>query len=442
VIDLQHLIHHFQPYLINIKKLKMEEVFTPECFLCHKQVLNPVLCPNCEALNYCSIKCLKQDRAGHHNPETCRREKEYMQDTRVNTNMPFPWYPKSAVGTKYVFLKEFGVFQKGAWVRELGPPKPYGSDAPLLKSLWRNKIIKSGATNSGNRGSNVDVTLDRATLAERLDDDDWWVGHTEGKKLLTTSLTTNSSSIDSWESYCTQRELPLTSILPSILDMPLTVYWAVQRLKKHRGGTLPRKIVIGIAGVEKEIDQWPVFVELGALLPENDIILHFIGPEIPSWADNCSVTVPHVACGNNGGTSSGTTAPETAQLHTTKLRFHAQLLETVLQSRLNPSSVENLPDIIVGLNAGLGAYQTWMPSLYFTTQIMMRFKKPSLLLFTDYGAESTYVSRMNCNMFMGAAVDISEAEINPFRKPLWMKQQGNNMPYAPNGFAFWMESKK
>jgi hypothetical protein len=365
--------------------------------------------------------------------------------------MPFPWLPKrNGSSSKFDFLKELGVLARGVWIRECGPAKPFGSDAPLLKSLWRNKIIKSGGTGA----SGVEVTLERATLAEKLEDLNWWVGDKNGKKLLTTSLPKYSSSIDSWESYCAERPLPVTSILPTVLDQPLTVYWAVRKLKEKLGGSLPRQINIVIAGVEKEMDQWPVFLELGALLPENDINLHFVGPEIPSWADNCSVIVPHIptatataaattssASTEGPAPSASTPSTENEKKHYTKLHFHAQLLQNVLDSRLQAK--ENLPDIVVGLNAGLGAYPTWLMSLFVVVNNYMHRseRKPKVLYFTDYIAESTYVSRTNCNMMLGATVKVSETEINPFRKPCWVKQPTSNMPYASNGFGFWIEHK-
>lgn len=418
------------------------EVFTPRCFLCNEQVRKPIECPNCEVAHYCSRQHLKIDRDQHqgHSTETCRRMKSSMAaSTTLYSNIPFTWYPKQGLPSRCTLLKELGVHRKGAWVKECHctQGKAFGLAAPLLRSLWKNT----------SRG--IDVQLDRATLLQGLDDYSWWAGAAaEGKQLLTTSLSTTSCSsssgsidaasgigagepeinIDSWESYCIHRQVPLTSPLPILLDMPLTVYWAVQKLKKQRGGSLPRKITICIAGPEKEVDQWPVFLEIGALLPENDIILHFVGPEIPSWADNCSVTVPHVG----------------SSCHT-KMHFHAHVLNYVLHARLEHSSI---PNIIVGLNAGLGAYQTWLTSLGFAMQLMQTKGMPELMLFTDYISESIWIAKQNCNMMLGhinrgtgRGVTLSESEINPFRKPVWIKQAGHSMPYCPNGFGFWIECK-
>jgi hypothetical protein len=400
----------------------MEETFTSRCFLCNEAVRYPVACPGCDAIYCCSRKCLKH-RDQRHDPAACRRMKSSLAAmSTLYSNMPFPWYPKYALPSQCTLLKELGVHGKGAFVRECQclQSKAFGLAAPLLGSLWKKKTTSTGS----------DAVLDRATLIQNLDDYSWWAGAAaDGIHLLSTSLSTTSSSptdldmtIDSWESYCTQRQVPLTSPLAILLDMPLTVYWAVQKLKKQRGGNLPRKINIALAGVEKEIDQWPLFIELSALLPNHDIVLHFIGPEIPSWADTCSVTVPHV-----GGSS-----------YSTKMHFHAEMLNSVMTTRVHQL------DVLVGLNAGLGAYPTWLMSLCHAMQLMQTSGKPEVMLFTDYINESIWISKQNCNAMLehinrsGRALALSESEINPFRKPAWIKQTGHSMPCCPNGFGFWI----
>ena len=427
--------------------------------LCGKEVLNPVECPTCEAVHYCSIKHLKLDREQGHDPSTCRRYKSHLASaSTIHKEIPFPWYPNHGHSSKCVLLKELRVHNKGAWVRECfcSQGKAYGLDAPILKSLWKkNKTSSEGG---------VEAILERDTLAERLEDDAWWGGCPEGKLLLTTSLPpadpdTKNLNINSWEEYCTQRKLPLTSPLPILLDMPLNVYWAVQKLKKQRDGVLPDRIIICIAGAEKEVDQWPLFLELGALLPETDIILHFIGPEVPSWADNCSVTVPHIHAASPSPTATAPEDDRKKQKFSTKLHFHAQLLETVLQSRLKASI--DVPDIIVGLHAGLGAYASWRTALMSTRQVIQTHEKPDVMLFTDYIAESVFISSQNCKMLLGSLksastgqgssaegekkhrrqLTITESEISPFRKPTWVRQAMYSMPYCSNGFAMWVEYK-
>ena len=49
--------------------------------------------------------------------------------------------------------------------------------------------------------------------------------------------------------------------------------------------------------------QWPLFLELGSLLPSIDLQLHFIGPAVPSGAHGLSLHVPSPAgrcCGEAG----------------------------------------------------------------------------------------------------------------------------------------------
>jgi hypothetical protein len=77
-------------------------------------------------------------------------------------------------------------------------------------------------------------------------------------------------------------------------------------------------------------------------------------------------------------------------------------------------------------------------------QLMQTSGKPEVMLFTDYINESIWISKQNCNAMLehinrsGRALALSESEINPFRKPAWIKQTGHSMPCCPNGFGFWI----
>ena len=153
----------------------------------------------------------------------------------------------------------------------------------------------------------------------------------------------------SWAAYYRLRGLPAESPAALLLDATLTLYSAVLRL--HRllaaaqqacggsgqlqssgcagapsagsGGSgqtgtgsaespleqLPRllpggRLVLHLLGPQREVDQWPLLLELGCLLPRPlHIELHLIGPEVPAAMHGRSlhVAAPAAApCGRPG----------------------------------------------------------------------------------------------------------------------------------------------
>lgn len=211
-----------------------------------------------------------------------------------------------------------------------------------------------------------------------------------------------------------------------------------------------------VAGAEKEADLWPVFLELGALIPHTDIIIHMIGPELPSWLDGKSVVVQSpVASTDPNQTGS-----------VTKLQFHHGTLEDNLMSLgMVEESNSMQPDILVGLNAGLGAYPQWMDALGLMRFFMQHKGKPQVMLFTDYMEESLQISRKNLYILFGplrdcpdipeglacigynplmeidisSRIQLSECWVNPFRKPTKVKSAMHRVPYCPNGFGCFIQ---
>lgn len=143
-----------------------------------------------------------------------------------------------------------------------------------------------------------------------------------------------------------------------------------------------------IAGPQKEVDQWPLFFELGCLLPHTEIELHFIGPHVPDWAHGCSITVPspqesrcgvstcscsrqrtnhNASCIDNGLATEADQGPsksrDSISNTTMALRFWKGDYHTVLQQCYDCGAGLCPPEIVVGCNAGLAAYPGWVPSL-------------------------------------------------------------------------------
>ena len=197
-----------------------------------------------------------------------------------------------------------------------------------------------------------------------------------------------------------------------------------------------------------------MFLELGALIPHTDIIIHMIGPELPSWMNGKSIVVQSPVADSS----------QTGSMM--KLHFHHGTLE---ENLMNLGMVEESnsmqPDILVGLNAGLGAYPQWMDALGLMRFFMQHKGKPQIMLFTDYMEESLQISRKNLYILFGplrncsdipaglpcmgynplmekdisSRVHLSECWVNPFRKPTRVKSAMHRVPYSPNGFGCFIE---
>eukprot|EP00887_Chlorella_sp_A99_P001168 scaffold14.g1168.t1 len=196
-----------------------------------------------------------------------------------------------------------------------------------------------------------------------------------------------------WASYCRQRRLPLASPAPLLLAAPLTIYWAATRLlgaaavihqatgqgEPQAGQQARQTLVVHCLGPQRELDQWPALLELGCLLPHLDIRLHLVGPDVPPWAHTRSVTVgsPSAArtCGRHGcSCSSGDGGADGAEgqqrqgqqvrdeqaVGSVCLHFHRGCYHE-LAGELGAQ--RGAPHLVVGLNAGLAAYLSWVPTL-------------------------------------------------------------------------------
>ena len=94
----------------------------------------------------------------------------------------------------------------------------------------------------------------------------------------------------------------------------------------------------------------------------------------------------------------------------------------------NHRSVSLYGCLLVGLNAGLAAYPTWVDTLTALSQS----RTPAY--FTDYCQYSCECSRLPLEaLHLGT---ISKVEINPFRSPLRKYCEEHDMPWYSNAFVY------
>ncbi|GAB4818522.1 hypothetical protein N2152v2_005568 [Parachlorella kessleri] len=204
-------------------------------------------------------------------------------------------------------------------------------------------------------------------------------------------LVPQQRALHSWDDYYALRGIPQASPVAFLMDSVLTVYWALLKLRQLVG-RLPheRPVTLHYLGAQKEVAQWPLFLELGSLLPSVDLQLHFIGPAVPSEADGLSLHVPSPAgsCCGEAGCSCGAqpgaqAATETSgqlqqgcsaqdqgqrakqvQVHQSGgrvcLAWHQGFYHEVAP---NLVAAQGPADMVVAPNAGLAAYPSWVETL-------------------------------------------------------------------------------
>lgn len=156
-------------------------------------------------------------------------------------------------------------------------------------------------------------------------------------------------------------------VVPTAVGFTLALGTAPS-ISQHSHPTLPTAGWICRAGPQKEVQQWPLFLELGCLHPALRLHLHFVGPEVPLSADGLSLEVPSPvgrSCGAAGcscqraaaapGLAEGQQAAgvdggrQAQQGGSTRLMWHRGLYHGATAALISGSGP---PDLVVGANAG------------------------------------------------------------------------------------------
>lgn len=128
-----------------------------------------------------------------------------------------------------------------------------------------------------------------------------------------------AAPLPDWAAYCRLRGLSLDSPAVLLLDAVLTLHSAVLRawqpqpvaaqepallgaeLTHGSGAGSSDRLVLHLLGPQKELDQWPLLLELGCLLPPTaQIELHLVGPDVPPETHGRSIRVATPAAGPCG----------------------------------------------------------------------------------------------------------------------------------------------
>ncbi|XP_041372372.1 zinc finger MYND domain-containing protein 15-like [Gigantopelta aegis] len=361
--------------------LSMSELWFRQCNMCPMKGTPDLFkkCSSCDAIIYCSKECQKRgwsqpgDMKNHSHKRWCARMKQYMTRTTELADFPFSYVQETTSLDFHVlayrkFLKKHGVYNKGMWRRECLLWAQQGNDIPF---------------------------------GDLTDDDNPFVLPTEGAVLSTKPDSVPpdmSKPFTDWTQYYTFRGFSLDSPIAALLSFPLTLYYLVtscfktdypDRLKT--GDTF----VIHLVGAEKEVEMLAAFQEFARLLPTMKFQIDMVGNEISK------------------------SVKKGRQLENIKMTcykgwYHTQKLDK--------------PDLVVGFNAGIGAYVTWGETL-------KKLKMDSTPVYlTDYCQLSCECAR---EAMEGLGVgSTTEPIINPFRSPLRKVCEENNMPWYSNAFIY------
>ncbi|KAL7533263.1 hypothetical protein ACHAXR_007610 [Thalassiosira sp. AJA248-18] len=215
--------------------------------------------------------------------------------------------------------------------------------------------------------------------------------------------------LTSWEHYYRLRSLPPSSPAGLLATFPLTVYYAIQ----HHGAVpltvaqmLERPLRIHVVGIEKELNFVDLFKELGFLVPKNVAI------------DMTWVVREDMFPENRDGRHL------TLQL-TSNLRL--SIIGGTYGESLNPDfDMGGPPDMVIGMNAGLFAYESWRHVISY-----LHHNQNVVGVFTDYNEHSG----MNCAS-LGGWKSANSLEMNPFRQMRAMPVYCMNLPQFSNGFVY------
>ncbi|KAL8534007.1 hypothetical protein ACS0TY_010137 [Phlomoides rotata] len=343
-------------------------------------------CERCRAVAYCSLSHQISHRSVH--KRECARLEQQMKRADILNEFPFTFNQESPQiqETRCSFLSNQGIHRLGMWMCECNcEPSAESSDDLRLITYWNlpSELCPCKGSSSP----------------------------------LPNRLTT-------WKDYYEWRCIPLYSPIALLLHWPLTLYWAIQLATLE--SLLPEtsnELRIHYLGPEKELLQLAVFGELQALFPGVKMHIDLVGPAISHLRDGEKIELYTYAQCNEMDCGCKSTVEDHSCAIT--LQLHAGYYHDCYRELLKDS----FPHIIIGPNAGLAAYTSWLPTL----EIIKELKVAAI--FSDYCEEASHLAASCISSITGSTPKI-QIQINPFRHPLCVEQSALYVPCHSNCFLF------
>ncbi|XP_013380392.1 zinc finger MYND domain-containing protein 15 [Lingula anatina] len=218
-------------------------------------------CTGCKAMLYCSKECQICDWKSLHGDYLshklwCKKIADFMKKTDELKNLPFTYMSETSSKnfSRYrykEFLQKMGVLEQGMWNVEFLASK---YDYPTYGNLQY--------------GDNPYVLPVESSILEEQPTDN----------------AQRISPLTDWKIYYDWRGFRLDSPIAILLQYPLTLYYILTTCLPKDYPSAKQidaaQLTIHVVGAEKEASIIPVFWELGALLPEIQLTIILIGPEI------------------------------------------------------------------------------------------------------------------------------------------------------------------
>jgi len=377
----------------------------PLCWHCRGPA--SILCTVCEAVYFCDALRKCRDLAWSHQC-LCNTWKLYVDHRDELSSFPFFSGWQTPLLQKDCFTSE-NTYE--TYLMELGV---IASQEDTPKRNWWTTELHGWAGGASTSAKDVDI-FHRVSYADGFALDNIEMIPRERH------VTTNYADVkfdehglpilDSWQDWYQLRQISSSSPVALLATFPLTLYYAIQ----HYGSVpitvakmLERPLRIHVVGIEKELNFVDLFREVGYLLPKESIQIDM------TWI----VREDMLPQNSKGGKS-------------LSLQLTSNVTLTIVAGTYGESldpdfDLNGSPDMIVGLNAGLYAYESWRHVVTYL------YTHPNVTgVFTDYNEHSG----LNCASLGGSKARKS-LSMNPFRQPRAMPVYCMNLPQFSNGFVY------
>jgi len=250
-----------------------------------------------------------------------------------------------------------------------------------------------------------------------------------------------------WTSYYEWRGLPLKSPAALLLHWPLSIYRLLYLLgfvhTDPTGGTERRKLTIHWLGLEVETNFLPIFGELALLFPYTDLDIIAFGQYPYDRAreakSNALAAREYVY---------EYRAPEQCGSGSIRIQLY-KASPTWDPLEIIPRKM--IPDVLIGLNAGMSTYETWQPVWLTSRALSIPFAVTEFSRVSLAGDKYSYtywIASLKSRNFallkllgwkakvLVKSIDHSPASaINPFMRPGPIAAMTHSMPRAINGFT-------
>lgn len=234
--------------------------------------------------------------------------------------------------------------------------------------------------------------------------------------------------LETWTDYYMMRGLSFDSPVAILLHWPLTLYHCLNLVagKSFKNDMLTQKVLrVHYLGPNQELDQLEVFAELSAILPFEHIHIDFVGPDVPSFRNfEESKLLSFLECSD--GECKCKLPWENMD---TKCSVSLKLWKGLYHDTYKQLNEGPLPDFIFAPNAGIAAFQSWLPTL----KLINKLRVPAV--FTDFCEEATILATTCVKEVLACKLTIP-MQINPFRQPMTPPNKVLELPTYSNCFLF------